>query len=108
LAEALVAGCGRPIPGAVAAGRAAGGLRLYRRLLFRWSASVAFALHGAARRWLINEKGAVAAAAALPARRSVSGSGSTRSSRRGGDPVRLAARSTRRLTRLDTGRRLRQ
>ena len=34
--------------------------------LFRLVGVCAFALHGAARRWLINEKGAVAAAAALP------------------------------------------
>jgi hypothetical protein len=34
--------------------------------LFRLAGVCAHALHGAARRWLINEKGAVAAAAALP------------------------------------------
>lgn len=34
--------------------------------LFRLVGVCAYALHGAARRWLINEKGAVAAAAALP------------------------------------------
>lgn len=34
--------------------------------LFRLVGVCAFALHGAARRWLINEKGAVAAAATLP------------------------------------------
>jgi hypothetical protein len=94
LAEALVAGLSEADFLVTVARKAVarGDSAFVAGCLFRAVGVCAHALHGAARRWLINEKGAVAAAAALP--------GAPQRFRQrvdeafacvGGDPLRLSA-----------------